>query len=1255
MDEEEEVTLNLAGDGDAGAGGALAALFAPPPPARKQPPAAKPKPAAPAPAAAAPAHAGASGAAGKPAPPPAAAAAASRLGVSAGGNDKQLAAPTTASSGAAPVSASGGAGGSSAGWPKDRVRVPLLYPSAATGGSDAAAVAAVAAVSASTRPQNTLDPAVAAAKQVAARAAIRDALGVAPAAPTAAPAAHHAASTVGAADGKPAHRGGAAASAPAVDAGAGHPPAAKAAAAVAPAKAAPPTSSVTAAAAATSTAAAAPAADAAAAAAARLVPPSADDDVNAWLSCDDFGSLGLEPRLVAKLTAAKQAAGGVGGVMLGAGAPLDDAAGTAVSRGHTRDGFGLSRPTRVQRLFVPPALAGRSLCAKSETGSGKTLAFLAPIVHDLLTRQQKQGGGGGGGMSRSSGLFALVLAPTRELCQQIFTVASRLLQPFPFLVPGLVAGGEKRKAEKARLRKGVSLLVATPGRLCDHLRTTAALVGPSGLASTQWLVLDEADRLLDMGFGPQIAEVVAAMRRARGGVPAAAGASRGKSGGISSGWTTYLLSATLSSRVRTLAASVLADGDTATLLDATALAGGGAGAPPPWMTASPMDEDDDSDGDGDGSGGGDKEKAAAAAAAEKEKGAGKRDRDRDRGDKGAPRDLVTPSRLTQQYVVGALKWRLPTLLALLVDAVALARKGRKQQAQAAAQGAAAGGAAPAAAAGGGVKLMLFMATCEGVDLHAALLGALLPGMLAAAPQSSASAGASTSPPPPPTVRVLRLHGDLPQGQRTAAVRAFASPAGGHSAVSVLVTTDVAARGLDLPSVDAILQADPPSDTQDYVHRVGRTARAGASGRALLLLQPHEAPYVELLAAAGLALHRSDPAPAFAALARCPVPAAMLGGGGGGSGGAKDDAAAESAKGGARKSQPAAAAGHKRKRPADADEGSDADSSDSDADEDGGGGGGDKGRNRRPSSSAPASSAGGGSGGGGGSGSSSMARKLASLMEAAERARAVHSRTTAVPSGGAVASSSSSSSGSSSRWAELQAVLWQTLIEGIVATHVWAPATGAVLSASAAAAAAATPQPTPPEPLVDLARRAFASFVRAYATHEKATRHIFHPRALHLGHAAKACGLTEQPTQVVARSAKAAAKRARVEGATGGGGGGGDKEAAASSSSSSSSAAHAGDGAKGKGGKKQGGKGKGGGKPAGAAAAPPPASKPGSSHNRLSWKPPRAGGGGGARDRDGDRDGPSSSGGGDPGTIKTQLLSKARQVEGRKARMSEFEA
>ena len=91
---------------------------------------------------------------------------------------------------------------------------------------------------------------------------------------------------------------------------------------------------------------------------------------------------------------------------------------------------------------------------------------------------------------REDGPLAVIITPTRELAQQSFTVMQSLLGAFAWIVPGAITGGEKKKSEKARLRKGINVLIATPGRLRDHIEHTRTL----DLKSIRWLVLDEADR-----------------------------------------------------------------------------------------------------------------------------------------------------------------------------------------------------------------------------------------------------------------------------------------------------------------------------------------------------------------------------------------------------------------------------------------------------------------------------------------------------------------------------------------------------------------------------------------------------------------------------------------------------------------------------------------------------------------------------------------------------------------------------------------
>ena len=186
--------------------------------------------------------------------------------------------------------------------------------------------------------------------------------------------------------------------------------------------------------------------------------------------------------------------------------------------GPTPRGLGLLRPTLVQQLTIPHLLhrAGgtsssggaeprRDTLIKSETGSGKTLAFLVPVIEHVVRTAKWDLASGPAATARrirrTDGIVALIIGPTRELCLQIYNTVQQLtLQRTPWVVSGMICGGEKRKAEKARLRKGVTILIATPGRLHDHLAHTASV----NVTLLRWLILDEADRLLDFGFAPKV-------------------------------------------------------------------------------------------------------------------------------------------------------------------------------------------------------------------------------------------------------------------------------------------------------------------------------------------------------------------------------------------------------------------------------------------------------------------------------------------------------------------------------------------------------------------------------------------------------------------------------------------------------------------------------------------------------------------------------------------------------------------------------
>ncbi len=149
-----------------------------------------------------------------------------------------------------------------------------------------------------------------------------------------------------------------------------------------------------------------------------------------------------------------------------------------------------TEPTPVQAEAIPAVLAGRDLIATAQTGTGKTAAFLLPILNQLLDLPR--------GTTR-----ALVITPTRELAQQIDDVCLGLAYHTDLRVGVLVGGAPMGKQEKA-LRAGVEILLATPGRLLDHMRQNQARFD-----QVHTLVLDEADRMLDMGFLPDLKRIIA--------------------------------------------------------------------------------------------------------------------------------------------------------------------------------------------------------------------------------------------------------------------------------------------------------------------------------------------------------------------------------------------------------------------------------------------------------------------------------------------------------------------------------------------------------------------------------------------------------------------------------------------------------------------------------------------------------------------------------------------------------------------------
>ncbi|XP_041370134.1 probable ATP-dependent RNA helicase DDX31 [Gigantopelta aegis] len=404
------------------------------------------------------------------------------------------------------------------------------------------------------------------------------------------------------------------------------------------------------------------------------------------------------------------------------------------------DKMNLTCMTSIQQRAIPCVLQGGDLLIKSQTGSGKTLAYAVPIVQKLQALKPS--------VQRSDGPYVIVVVPTRELAIQSYQTFCSLVKPFISIVPGCLMGGEKRKAEKARLRKGINILVTTPGRLVDHLEHTQGM----SLSCVQYLVLDEADRLSDLGYEKDIATIVTALNTD--------GHQHRQ---------TILLSATLSNGVERLAGMALNNPQKISVSENNNLE-----SPDSRLEELPRQPTICSDSD-------------------------------------RSEVFSVPDQLEQQFVITPSKLRLVTLAAFIC--AKCKRKTKK------------------------CKMIVFLSTQDSVEFHHALFTRLFvqdPGEIMDLTEQHTYKQHTD-------VTLYKLHGDMPQKDRTLVFRDFCMTSEG-----VLFCTDVASRGLHLPHVDWIVQYAAAGSEVEYIHRVGRTARAGSPGHALLFLLPHEVSYIQAL-------------------------------------------------------------------------------------------------------------------------------------------------------------------------------------------------------------------------------------------------------------------------------------------------------------------------------------------------------------------------------------------------------------------------
>jgi ATP-dependent RNA helicase RhlE len=338
--------------------------------------------------------------------------------------------------------------------------------------------------------------------------------------------------------------------------------------------------------------------------------------------------------------------------------------------------LGHDTPTPIQLGAIPLVIAGHDLLAAAQTGTGKTGGFALPVLERLFP-------GGKRDRALQRAPRVLVLTPTRELAAQV-NESLRAYGKHTGVRSTTIFGGVGMQPQVDALRRGLDVLIATPGRLIDHLERRTADLG-----SVDCLVLDEADRMLDMGFMPALKRILAVLPKQHR--------------------QTLMFSATFSDEIKKLAAQFLRD---------------------------------------------------------------------PREVQVTPRNTIAATISHLVHPVDAARKR-----ELLVDV--LAADSRRQT-------------------------LVFARTKHGADKLVTMLEAR--GFKAAA-----------------------IHGNKSQGARTRALADFKS-----GRITVLVATDIAARGLDIPQLPVVVNFDLPMVAEDYVHRIGRTGRAGEDGQAISLVSQDEA-------------------------------------------------------------------------------------------------------------------------------------------------------------------------------------------------------------------------------------------------------------------------------------------------------------------------------------------------------------------------------------------------------------------------------
>ncbi|KPH71563.1 DEAD/DEAH box helicase [Oceanobacillus caeni] len=342
---------------------------------------------------------------------------------------------------------------------------------------------------------------------------------------------------------------------------------------------------------------------------------------------------------------------------------------------HTLKSLGIVAPTSIQERTIPSILEGKDVIAKAQTGTGKTLAFVLPMIEKIDVHK--------------SDVQALILTPTRELAQQISKEIKRMVENVEGIQVLAVYGGQDVERQLKKLKGARHIVVATPGRLLDHIRRESL-----DLSTVQMLVLDEADQMLQMGFLPEVDDIIHETLSTR---------------------QTMLFSATIPKEIKSLAKKYMVE--------------------PEFIEVKAK--------------------------------------------------KVTVEEIKQVVIETTDRRKQATLFHLIEEHRPF------------------------------LAIIFCRTKIRAKKLHEALI----------------ANGYNSD----------ELHGDLSQSKREKAMKRFR-----EAKTQVLVATDVAARGLDVEGVTHVYNYDIPHDVESYVHRIGRTGRAGGDGVAFTLMAPKDLEFLRMI-------------------------------------------------------------------------------------------------------------------------------------------------------------------------------------------------------------------------------------------------------------------------------------------------------------------------------------------------------------------------------------------------------------------------